>query len=547
MQRLLNYFSPEDAEWPPWHVGGRYEVMRPVDLIHRTDSPGNVLKLTPQTIVLVMAVRVVQDDAEEVIIGYLADTNIDPKRNDGRPLCGWGQLWHPKDGPKLGRRAPQSWETGGCYKVDGKPVLRVGADLETDALCELDEPNEVLLLDLALAVTKSNSEPRLRGKVRTDGGLLGWLTIELPGAPPLLHRVNLLRKDALLGQISPFPVPVCLDMAVCKESARRSSRRAPVVGPSDYPWDIGGVYRTLEKVRFDEGIVLRAGKLVRVVAIRPFAAESRVDQEQLRLHLRVETGTMAGRSGWITTSSSIRKAALDVRNHLEFQQVIEAAAVEPPSEAFTVRIERCGRALGLHLRGLHIDTILPEGAFHEWNQASTAQKVKPGDRIIGVNGLDDRSIETLISEMKEKEILYVRILQDAGARPQAAGAEEELRKGPDLAMLRCDSETVLKEEEAEARSELEEQWRSEKKSLATPSFIVGKDSARAKIRITEDEPDWKPFCEGEGVPLEDAHDKCPCREQCKEHCHEEGFLSFLSCGPRVSRGLVEPAPEPGSS
>eukprot|EP00913_Durusdinium_trenchii_P010030 g9411.t1 len=140
---------------------------------------------------------------------------------------------------------------------------------------------------------------------------------------------------------------------------------------------------------------------------------------------------MAGRSGWITTSSSIRKAALDVRNHLEFQQVIEAAAVEPPSEAFTVRIERCGRALGLHLRGLHIDTILPEGAFHEWNQASTAQKVKPGDRIIGVNGLDDRSIETLILGARvfhrsvQKEILYVRILQDAGARPQAAGAEEE--------------------------------------------------------------------------------------------------------------------------
>lgn len=30
------------------------QVMRPVDLIHRTDSPGNVLKLTPQTIVLVL-------------------------------------------------------------------------------------------------------------------------------------------------------------------------------------------------------------------------------------------------------------------------------------------------------------------------------------------------------------------------------------------------------------------------------------------------------------------------------------------------------------
>lgn len=40
---------------------------------------------------------------------------------------------------------------------------------------------------------------------------------------------------------------------------------------------------------------------------------------QLMLPFHSQASTEAGRSGWITTSSSIRKAALDVRNHLEFQ------------------------------------------------------------------------------------------------------------------------------------------------------------------------------------------------------------------------------------
>lgn len=67
----------------------------------------------------------------------------------------------------------------------GRCVLRVAVDLDAEPLCELEASEEVLLLRLALAV---DQEPRLRGQVRTDRGLLGWLTIELPGAPPSLVR-----------------------------------------------------------------------------------------------------------------------------------------------------------------------------------------------------------------------------------------------------------------------------------------------------------------------------------------------------------------------
>ena len=52
----------EDA-WPCWRVGSRYEVLRPVELVQRDSE--EVFTLQPDTVVLVLAVRVVEDDGQE--------------------------------------------------------------------------------------------------------------------------------------------------------------------------------------------------------------------------------------------------------------------------------------------------------------------------------------------------------------------------------------------------------------------------------------------------------------------------------------------------
>lgn len=531
MRRLFESLDSENStQRPSWQVGGRYEVVRPLELIFGRST----VKLAPQTTALVLAIRVVEDEGEEVIMGYLADTCSESKK-DGRWQSGWGPIWRPGEGPKLSRRAQQQWTLGGCYRVKGKPVLRIQVDLDTEPLCELENLEEVLLVDLALALTKN--EPRLRGKVRTDRGVLGWLTIELPKAPPLLHDLNLHCKEAILGNTLPLPVPVWLDTASCKTSLRRSTRRAPVVtgtaGTAMHPWDVGGTYRTLEKVKLDEGPWLRAGKLVKVEAIRPFASTSGVDLQQLRLNLKVESGTLAGRNGWITTSSCIEEASLDVRNHLEFQQVTELPTDSPTplptDQVFTVRLQRSSSGtLGLQLRGLDVDQVLEKGALAEWNEAHPSQRVHNGDRIIAVNGLDE-SIEIMISEMKEKQLLYLRFLRsDSGA---------DVTSRPSLT------------KEATEKQEL---WKSER--LAEPAaLIVSKTSKEsAKLQLPEDdEPEWQLF--HEGVPHEEAHHgSCVCRDRCKgpckEHCNEE-LLLWLSCAPsrkNPSRGLLEPAPEPSN-
>lgn len=549
--KFLQVFLPEnDAEGrPEWLVGSRYEVIRPVELINKTPgSRGEVVKLSPQSIALVLAIRSVEDEGQEVIMGYLAKSC--GYKGDRSWPCGWAQLWRPNEGPKLSRRpSAPGWSLGGCYRVKGRPVLRLYADLDTEALCELQEKEEVLLLDLALAVTKSDNEPRLRGKVRTDRGVVGWLTIELPGSAALLHNVNLHCKEAVLSNVSPLPLPVALDFASCNAEHRRSTRRAPapsVAGVAMYPWDVGGVYRTLEKLQLDEGPTLRAGKLVKVEAIRPFASNTGVDQHQLRLNLKVETGTMAGRSGWISTSSCIAEAALDVRNHLEFQQVTESPAPAEEwiaEEVFTIRLQRTATcsALGVQLRGLEVDAVLEEGALPRWNKAaSPEQRVQRGDRIVAVNGLRD-STESMISEMKEKEILYVRLLRRDAGLPRTGS------RRPSKA------EVLPKDEPSEAA---EEQWKSERPALAAPAqLIVSKASKEStKIHLAEDaEPEWKLFHEGAAPEEAQGHccrDQCRCRGPCKEHCNEELVLSWLSCGVKrgvsVSRGLLEPAPEPSN-
>ena len=48
---------------PCWQVGSRYEVLRPIELVQRESE--EVLTLQPHSVVLVLAVQLVEDDGKE--------------------------------------------------------------------------------------------------------------------------------------------------------------------------------------------------------------------------------------------------------------------------------------------------------------------------------------------------------------------------------------------------------------------------------------------------------------------------------------------------
>ncbi|CAE7707933.1 unnamed protein product [Symbiodinium microadriaticum] len=375
--------------------------------------------------------------AGEATVAYLADTS--------RPrwLGGWALIARSEGFRPALRRVPGrgSWEVGGCYRVNGNPVVRSHVALESEPLCELKgAAEEVLLLELRLAI--SDDEPRLRGRVRTDSGAVGWLTLELPQEAPLLKPMNLLRKEAIVRSLWPFPVPAALDMAFAV-GARREKRRPPVKSTTVavYPWDVGGVYRTLAKLPItelpDEANPigwLRAGKKVKVEAIEPGV------QGQLKLRVQVESGTLAGCIGWMTTSIAPKDCCLDLRDQTEFEQVMDywrkiaetgPAASSEAGACYTVRLQRqAGQALGLETIRLEqregsfitlVENVLEGGPVSEWNKASPDCAVRRGDRILTVNGLDG---EAMLNEMKRCEVMYMRLLRSTDGPGAAADVAE---------------------------------------------------------------------------------------------------------------------------
>lgn len=563
--------SEEVAE-SPWREGARYEVMRRILLSRRHDEPEEVVgEISPGTFALVLAVSSFSDDdGQKATVAYLADTS--------RPrwLGGWALIARSEGFRPALRRVPGrgSWEVGGCYRVNGNPVVRSHVALESEPLCELKgAAEEVLLLELRLAI--SDDEPRLRGRVRTDSGAVGWLTLELPQEAPLLKPMNLLRKEAIVRSLWPFPVPAALDMAFAV-GARREKRRPPVKSTTVavYPWDVGGVYRTLAKLPItelpDEANPigwLRAGKKVKVEAIEPGV------QGQLKLRVQVESGTLAGCIGWMTTSIAPKDCCLDLRDQTEFEQVMDywrkiaetgPAASSEAGACYTVRLQRqAGQALGLETIRLEqregsfitlVENVLEGGPVSEWNQASPDCAVRRGDRILTVNGLDG---EAMLNEMKRCEVMYMRLLRSTdgpGAAADVAEPESEAAVAMSLSAPVAPVAAVASESDSashrrrrfpsapERDSDEEVQWRLEKTALAQQMRVDEVPKRGGRLEMTENGSDWKPFYEG---PVEETGGggDCPCRS-CRSRCQEEDGLlrALFSCGSQGPHPVTACAP-----
>jgi len=385
-------------------------------------------------------------------MAYLADTR------QSKWTSGWATLGCIRgdlaggvaDPPLTMRRLRGSWEFGGRYRILDKLVLRAGVELESETMRELQRNEEVLILELGLVLR--SAEPRLRARVRTDTGELGWLTIEVPSSPPLLDSLNLLSQAA--ARPSLFGKP-----SIKRHS--KPTRRITASGATEdeEAWEVGGKYRVLMKTslrkeaELNSPIVglLRLGTLVTVEEIRKVQWHPEMEGS-LRLKVAFEppSGTSC-RSGWMSSTGNSGESLLDVRDQLEYQKLMgyqfappsprtassSMAAAPPPTATLrVVRLQRPrgGRSLGLAVdhsdgRTLLIQELSADGLLAEWNTScDPAEQIHPGDRIVCVNGRSGDS-RGLLEEMSS-ELLEFTLQRDDGS----CGCGDGLAVGAGLGM-----------------------------------------------------------------------------------------------------------------
>jgi len=308
---------PSSADGPDedhWVVGGRYQVLQSTMLYARPDLSSEKLgNIRQKDNILLLALQNIQSQTSsgEVLLAYMANTKT-PEW-----VCGWGQIEASAETQQVlrRRRLSGSWEVGGRYIINGSPVLRSRIELESEALFDILPNEEVLILDLGLVIR--SGEPRLRARVRTDAGDLGWLTIELPGGSALLEPLNLYSAEALHRRASVFGE---------KHKKSGISNRVTLNGQiesSTQAWEAGGKYRLAERVVVHEEADPKSrviGELRRgiLVLVRAVDLQSGSDVP-IRLQIFAENIDVIG---WISPLTPNGEKLLDSRDHSEFEKLM---------------------------------------------------------------------------------------------------------------------------------------------------------------------------------------------------------------------------------
>lgn len=402
------FLADENPDEPQeWQVGSRYELLKTL-AVHCNPEPNSSQcgTLRKGSEVLLMGLHEWLQPADgdrKTFMAYIAET---------RELT-WTSGWiclgtvgstpahlpsgdefkgvDTTDAPLGLVRLQGSWELGGRYRVLDNLVLRRGAELGSKPLCEVKRHEEIIILEFGLLIAERS--PRLRARVRSDYGIIGWVTMEVPRAPPLLDPLNLYSEAAATSASLFGGLPRAL-------RRKHGFERMTVSGAKESGmWELGGKYRTLSKVWLRREVELdsstfaplRPGLLVVIQEIRSMQWHPSVEPSQ---ELLVFIGVL-GIIGWMSSTSSTGEAVLDVRDHLEYQKVVEAQSLaqQGHTEKITVQLKRLpgGCALGLAVHELNSRTLLVEslhekGLVADWNASNPEQQLAPGDRITSVNG-----------------------------------------------------------------------------------------------------------------------------------------------------------------
>lgn len=333
----------EDGEWAP---GGRYKALERLTLHAELGSKSpamGTLRAKEDALLLGLwrggyAAHPDTSAEEGSLYAYVASTRTPEWR------AGWIELLGPPSSgskAKLGTKLQRgSWEVGGRYSVVGSPLLRADKDLDSQQLSEVNKDEEVLIMELQIVMHRG--EPRLRGRVRTDSGQLGWITVELPWAGPLLRPLNLYSDEAVT--IGP-PVLRTLTNANSKRSTRMTTTGA--LESSDQAWEVGGKYRLLKKAPIYAGSEFTAssqkiGSLQKGVLVEVLE-KKQVDLSILHLKVVAECNNRNSRAsnrnsrapqklsaGWIAATGRNDQRLIDIRDHLEYEKVMRLIASEAP-------------------------------------------------------------------------------------------------------------------------------------------------------------------------------------------------------------------------
>lgn len=242
------------------------------------------------------------------------------------PPRGWVVL----DGPLMPGKLEDSWELNARYSVQSAATLRKERALTSEWVHELEPGDEVITLELGFNEDEGESQrPRLRMKVSSSKGKVGWMSPETASGYKLLCPVNLL---------SPKVVEVHRRNSTSSRSSLMSGDGNAVLPATfglrgsyrqggEVPWKIDSQYRVLERTSVRERLQstsrelfkISAGCLVTVGEVQ--VAECGQFGLCPCIFVTVLEGPEAGRQGWIRCMGKDGRDQVDTRDRLEAEKV----------------------------------------------------------------------------------------------------------------------------------------------------------------------------------------------------------------------------------
>jgi len=331
MGRLkASLLASDEPEEPEWRVGGRYKVLRGgMPVFADAQLAGERLgELKAKDAVLLLEIR----SCASVDVGLVVPP---PPEQPG-----WVELRAvaSEPGPALQRRQLEgSWAMRARYMVKNPATLRADASLASDWVGEVMPGDEVLVLELGLGAAEDGGQVRLRALVRTDAGLIGWLSPETSGGDRLLYPVNLL---------GPQVVDIHRKSLVGGSSPPRSSIRSVGAGGNQdgpWPWEAGGKYRILERLALREALALDSKEVGKLSAGCIVSATDIQSVECPMLgrcpcaFVTADDGPEAGKSGWVRCAAKDGHDLIDTRDQLEFDKVVQQLRVSQQQATATAQ------------------------------------------------------------------------------------------------------------------------------------------------------------------------------------------------------------------
>lgn len=333
-----------------WDVGGRYQVARgPVPIVRAPGDSSFIGSLSCEDTVLLLGVRRHPPSGPWYGLVFL------PGSDD----TGWIPLEGlPDVGTVTKVKLSESWTVGGRYLVFSEATVREDREVSSKKIHALRAGEEVLALELATTIDEEACRARLRLRISTDRGVIGWISPISMRGQLLLQQVNMLSAMVCENRLA-LPqsrtIASTLFRGIGGGGPGNSPRLSPRVGT--LPWAPGCQYRVIEATKMREGPSLKSKEKCRVpvgVLVTVHAVDiSQVGQCPV-VHVTLKVaGPDDGRVGWVRCINQEGCDVLDVRDQLQFAKVMHkleaqrlvAERVKKETEAETARAAEAAAAV----------------------------------------------------------------------------------------------------------------------------------------------------------------------------------------------------------